>query len=111
MISVFSTVLGETAFAIAGLSVREAKQKGYNVVVRESEAPNRRLGCMPGTTNLKVKLVFEKGTGILIGGQVMGAKCGGELINTISTCIPEKMTIDDVAIFAMGTFWTQYHWC
>lgn len=33
----------------------------------------------------------------------MGAKCSGELINAISACIHEKMTIDNIATFPMGT--------
>ncbi|RKY63009.1 MAG: pyridine nucleotide-disulfide oxidoreductase [Candidatus Latescibacterota bacterium] len=103
VIGVFSTILDDTAFALAGLSEREARQKGYNVVTGKSEAPNRHPGGMPEVANLKVKLVFERGTGVILGGQVTGAKSGGELINAISACIHEKMTIDDIAAFPMGT--------
>ncbi|MDY6986432.1 MAG: FAD-dependent oxidoreductase [Thermodesulfobacteriota bacterium] len=102
-IGVFSTVLGETAFALAGLSEREAKEKGYKVVLGESEAPNRHPGNMPGMANLKAKLLFERDTGVILGGQVVGAKCGGELINAISACIHGRMTADDIALFPMGT--------
>ncbi|MDY6986615.1 MAG: FAD-dependent oxidoreductase [Thermodesulfobacteriota bacterium] len=102
-IGVFSTLLGETAFALAGLSEREAKEKGYKVVVGEAEAPNRHPGNMPGTAKLKAKLLFERDTGVILGGQVMGAKCGGELINTISACIRGKMTAEEIALFPMGT--------
>jgi pyruvate/2-oxoglutarate dehydrogenase complex dihydrolipoamide dehydrogenase (E3) component len=103
VIGVFSTVLDQTAFALAGLSEREARQKGYNIVVGEAEAPNRHPGCMPGMANLRVKLIFERGTGIILGGQVVGAECGGAVINTISACIHERMTVDDIAVFPMGT--------
>jgi len=58
---------------------------------------------MPGMAKLRVKLIFERGTGIILGGQVMDAKSGGELINIISACIHEKMTIDAIATFQMGT--------
>ena len=58
---------------------------------------------MPEAANLMVKLVFERGTRIILGGQVVGAKCAGELINTISAGIHEKMTANEVALFAMGT--------
>jgi len=102
-IGVFSTVLGETAFAHAGLSKREAVEKGYDVVVGEAEAPNRHPGDMPEMTNLKAKLLFERASGVILGGQVMGAKCGGEVINTISACIRGKMTAEDIALFPMGT--------
>jgi len=103
VIGVFSTAFGNTAFALAGLSEREAMQKGYNVVVGEAEAPNRHPGGMPGMAILKVKLLFGKATGRIVGGQVMGAKSCGELINAISACIHQKMTIDDIAMFPMGT--------
>lgn len=103
VIGVWSTVLADTAFALAGLSVREALEKGYNVVIGQAEGPNRHPGSMPEAANLMVKLVFERGTRIILGGQVVGAKCAGELINTISAGIHEKMTADEVALFAMGT--------
>ncbi|MFC1851523.1 FAD-dependent oxidoreductase [candidate division CSSED10-310 bacterium] len=103
VIGVVSTAFGETAFALAGLSEREAIQKGYQVAVGEAEAPNRHPGCMPEMFPLKVKLIFEKGTGIILGGEIVGAKCGGEVINAISVCIHQKMTADDIAIFPMGT--------
>ncbi|OPX22900.1 MAG: hypothetical protein B1H03_03245 [Planctomycetales bacterium 4484_113] len=103
VIGVWSTVLADTAFALAGLSVREAMEKGYNVVVGQAEAPNRHPGGMPEAANLMLKLVFERGTGIILGGQIVGAKCGGEIINTISACIHEKMTAEELALFAMGT--------
>jgi len=103
VIGVFSTVLGDTAFALAGLSEREAISKGYNVVVGESGAPNRHPGVMPGMGHLNVRLIFEQGTGIILGGEIMGARCGGELINAISACIHERMTADNIAVFPMGT--------
>jgi NADH oxidase (H2O2-forming) len=52
---------------------------------------------------LKVKLLFEAASQVLIGGQVTGAKSGGELINTISACIHKRMTADDIATFQTGT--------
>jgi pyruvate/2-oxoglutarate dehydrogenase complex dihydrolipoamide dehydrogenase (E3) component len=102
-IGVFSTVLGETAFAHAGLSKREAMERGYDVVVGEAEGPNRHPAAMPEMTTLRVRLLFEKASGVILGGQIMGAKCGGEVINTISACIRGKMTAEDISLFPMGT--------
>ncbi len=103
VIGVFSTVVGGTAFALAGLSQREAADKGYDFVIGDAEAPNRHPGGMPGMAMLKVRLIFERGTGIILGGQTMGAASGGELINAISACIHQRMTADDIAMFPMGT--------
>jgi NADH oxidase (H2O2-forming) len=58
---------------------------------------------MPGGSLLRVKLLFEAGSQVIIGGQVRGAKSGGELINAISACIYRRMTPDDIATFQAGT--------
>jgi len=102
-IGTYSTVIGDTALARSGMSISEARNNGYDIVVGKAEGPNCHPGCMPGSSNLKVSLIFEKGTGIIIGGQLIGAKSGGELINLISGCIYKKMTADDIATFQMGT--------
>jgi len=103
VIGVYSTILGDTAFAAAGLTEGEARRKDYRTVVGEWEAPNCHPGGMPGAKALRVKLVFEAGTLELLGGQVSGAKSGGELINAISACINQRMTADDIATFQTGT--------
>ncbi|MFH1024724.1 MAG: FAD-dependent oxidoreductase [Planctomycetota bacterium] len=103
VIGVYSTVLGDIAFAAAGLTKSQAEGKGYDVIVGESEAVNRHPGCMPGAASLKVKLLFEAANQIIIGGQVTGARSGGELINAISACIHQRMTADDIATFQTGT--------
>lgn len=103
VIGVYSTVLGNCAFAAAGLTKAQAIEKGYDVIAGESESINRHPGCMPEAAMLKVKLVFEAASQVIIGGQVTGAKSGGELINTISACIHQRMTADDIATFQTGT--------
>lgn len=103
VIGVYSTVLGDCAFAAAGLTEAQAKEKGFDAVVGEAESVNRHPGCMPGGSSLKVKLLFEAGSQVILGGQVTGAKSGGELINAISACIHKKMTADDIATFQTGT--------
>ncbi len=103
VVGVFSTVVGDKTFAMAGLSEKIAKESGYDIVVGHAESPNRHPGGMPGVTNMKVKLVFNKMTGELIGGQVRGGHSAGELINTVSACIQKRMTADDIATFQLGT--------
>ena len=103
VIGVYSTILGNTTFAAAGLTRSQAREKGYSIVVGESEALNRHPSGMPGADRLKVTLIFEKGSRVILGGQVTGALSGGELINAISACIHQKMTADDIATFQTGT--------
>jgi len=103
VIGVFSTSLGSRCFAVAGLTENAARENGYNIVIGQAEAINRHPGMMPGARKLEVKLVFEKGTGVILGGQVYGAESGGELINVISAFIQQKITANDIATFQMGT--------
>ncbi|MCK5295488.1 MAG: FAD-dependent oxidoreductase [Alphaproteobacteria bacterium] len=102
-IGVYSTVVNETCFAAAGLTHAAAEKAGYEVVVGEATAPNRHPGGMPGMQEMTVHLICEKGTGKILGGQVYGAKSGGELINVISACISGNMTAEQVAVFQLGT--------
>jgi len=102
-IGVYSTVIGDTAFATAGLTERAAGAAGYCAVAGRSSAVNRHPGVMPDGQELTLKLLFERQTRILIGGQLMGAKSGGELINTVSAGVQQRMTADQIATFQTGT--------
>jgi NADH oxidase (H2O2-forming) len=103
VVGVFATAIGGIALGMAGLSEKIAQENGYEILVGEAEAVNRHPGGMPGATNMKVKLIFNKKTGELLGGQVRGGDSAGELTNTISACIQKKMTADDIATFQLGT--------
>lgn len=103
VIGVYSTILGDSAFAAAGLTEAQAREKGYRTIVGEWEAPNRHPGGMPGAATMKVRLVFSASSLRLLGGQVSGAHSGGELINAISACIHQMMSADDIATFQTGT--------
>ena len=103
VIGVFSTALGNLTVAIAGMSEKGAKQCGFEVVTGEAEAPDRHPAGMPGASKMWVKLVFNKVNGELVGGAVKGGPSAGELINTISACIQNRMRANDIAIFQTGT--------
>jgi pyruvate/2-oxoglutarate dehydrogenase complex dihydrolipoamide dehydrogenase (E3) component len=103
VVGVYSTIVGETAFATAGLTERAAAEAGYATAVGRSSAPNRHPAKMPGSAELTVKLIFERHTRALLGGQIMGANSAGELINAVSACIQQRMTADEIATFQTGT--------
>jgi len=58
---------------------------------------------MPGMSKMWVRLVFNKVNGELVGGAVRGGPSAGELINTISACIQNRMRANDIATFQIGT--------
>ena len=102
-VGVWSTAVGGLAMATAGLTETAAKQNGYDCVAVAVEGPNRHPGGMPGGAPTKLKLVFEKNTGVLLGGQVRGNESAGEIINIVSACIQKRMLAEDIATFQMGT--------
>jgi NADPH-dependent 2,4-dienoyl-CoA reductase/sulfur reductase-like enzyme len=102
-ISVFSSVVDGRAFAVAGLTERQAKDYGMNIVVGRAQAPDTHPGGMPNSTLTKVKLIFAKETGVIMGGSISGGRSVGEMINVVSACIMHRMTANDIVQFQMGT--------
>jgi len=102
-VGVWSTAVGEVALATAGLTEAMARKHGYDVVATTIQGPNRHPGTMPGAANTKAKLVFERHSGVLLGGQVMGDVAAGEIINAISACVQSRMTAEDISTFQVGT--------
>ncbi len=102
-IGVFSTYLGKKTYAAAGLTAKDAKNKGYDVIIGNAEAINRHPGGMPGAEMLKVRLLFDGKDMHLLGGQVYGAASGGELINVIGALIAKKVTAEEIVLFQAGT--------
>ena len=75
----------------------------YEVVCGTGETPNRHPGGMSGSAPMKVKLVFERHSQVLLGGQVRGSVSVGEMINTVAARVQKRMTAEDIAMFQMGT--------
>jgi NADH oxidase (H2O2-forming) len=102
-VGVWSTAVGDVALATAGLTEAMAKERGYDVMPMTIDGPNRHPGVMPGGADTKVKLVFERNSGLILGGQVMEDTTAGEIINAVSACVQSRMTAEDIAMFQIGT--------
>jgi len=102
-VGVWSTAVGNHALATAGLTEGMARERGYDTISVTIQGPNRHPGLMPGVADTRVKLVFERNSGVILGGQVMGDTTAGEIINAISACVQNRMTAEDIAMFQTGT--------
>jgi len=102
-VGVFGTVIGDLAIGSAGMTERSAREAGFNVVTGMAKAPDKHPASIPGTKELGVKLVFEKETGILLGGQVWGGITAGLMANFIGALIQKKMRADEIVVFQVGT--------
>ncbi|MBN1773647.1 MAG: FAD-dependent oxidoreductase [Deltaproteobacteria bacterium] len=102
-VGAWSTAVGDLALGTAGLTERMARDRGYQTVATTVEGPNRHPGSMPGACNTRLKLVFEAGTHVLLGGQIQGDAAIGEVVNLLSACVQQRMTVEDIAMFQAGT--------
>ena len=103
VISAFSTMINGRAFGVTGLTERMAKQAGIDYVIGTAEATDTHPGGMPDSSLVKVKLMFAKYTGELLGGSISGGRTVGEMVNLLSAAITHRMTANDIYKFQMGT--------
>jgi pyruvate/2-oxoglutarate dehydrogenase complex dihydrolipoamide dehydrogenase (E3) component len=103
MIGVWSTCVANLALSCAGLTERMADELGYDCVLGSAKAAGGHPACQGSAEEVTAKLVFERRTGVILGGQLMGGKSVGDMANIVSACILKKMTIDDIATFQLGT--------
>lgn len=81
--------------ARTGLSEREAAEAGIDPVAAKIQTFTR-APYYPGAGPVWVKLVAERGTGRLLGGQVVGTETAGKRIDTVATALWNGMTADEL---------------
>jgi len=102
-IGVFSTKINGLSMGIAGMGQKTAEEAGIDYVVGQAESVDKHPGGMPGAQMLRVKLIFRRYSGVLIGGQVCCGDTTGEMVNLIAALIQTRMHADQIAMFQMGT--------
>jgi NADH oxidase (H2O2-forming) len=102
-IGVFGTMIADTATGVAGLTEKAARELGFDLVVGEAAAVDRHPGSMPGARELRVKLIFDRSSAKLIGGEACGGITAGEIANVMAQAISGEMTWDDMAAAQIGT--------
>jgi NADH oxidase (H2O2-forming) len=102
-IGVYSTCIGDTAFGAAGLIEKQAEKEGFDYITASFTGVNRHPGKISDAHKETVKLIVLKQSGLIIGGQVLGGKDAGELINVIGFAIQNHMTVYDLIMTQIGT--------
>lgn len=81
--------------ALTGLNERTLKMSNINfdsVIVH----PNNHAGYYPGATQLHLKVLFEKGSGRILGAQAIGQDGVEKRIDVIATAIKGNLTVYDL---------------
>ncbi len=102
-LATFSTRLGKTTLASAGLTERRALEEGFDIVVGQAKTVNRHPGSLPDAHTTQVKLIFSADSLVLLGGQVAGAQEAGELINLIALALQNRMTAAQLETLQVAT--------
>lgn len=82
--------------AQTGLTERRALAEGFAVETVTATA-NSRAHYMPGHQSVTVKLVYERGTQRLLGGQMVGREGVAKRIDTLVAALHARWTTDDLA--------------
>ena len=89
------TKVCSTEVARTGLTETEAARDGFRAVAGRIESTTR-AGYYPGAAPIAVKVVAEKGTGRLLGGQIVGGEGSAKRIDVLATAITAGMTVDEM---------------
>jgi pyruvate/2-oxoglutarate dehydrogenase complex dihydrolipoamide dehydrogenase (E3) component len=102
-IAIYSTYVDGLVLGSAGLTENSAKKEGFEIAVGTAEVMDKHPGSLPGGSNIKIKLIFSRKSGILMGGQVLGGMSCGEIINLIGMAIQQRVSCTELETLQMAT--------
>ena len=89
------TRLAETEIGRTGLTEAEAAEAGFDAVATTIESETR-ARYFPGAAPIAVKLVHERASGRLLGGQIVGGPGSGKRIDTVAMALWNEMAVADM---------------
>lgn len=102
-IGIYSTNIGDTSFGVAGMTEKRAKSEGFQIISAKFKGMDRHPGKLNNGHYQICKLVVNKNSGLILGGEVVGGTSIGELTNVLGFIIQNKMTISDLLCSQIGT--------
>jgi len=104
----FLGVLGTTIFKVfdmnvarTGLTEKRAKELGYDVVTCLVPGPDK-AHFYPNQRQIRIKLVVERGSGRILGAQIVGLGVVDKRIDVIVSAMHMKATVYDLANFDLS---------
>ena len=101
--TVFEGVLGSsvtkclnTTISMTGFTEKVAKEYGYTPI-SVSVYKNDMVSYMPGAGDITLKVVADKITGLILGGQAVGSVGADKRINALASALIGKLTVKEFA--------------
>lgn len=102
-LGIFSTKINGFTMAAAGVNEQNASEANIEFMSAKFSDVNRHPGTFADASNLTLKLYFSPSEGSILGGEVWGAECAGEMINIIGLAIQKQVTIYELVSYQIGT--------
>ena len=96
MLGTAITKLCTLEVALTGAAARRGREAGFDAVAVTIDTTTARRLPARTPTAMTVRLVVERGTGRLLGGQIVGGPGAAKRIDTVATAITAGMTVQDV---------------
>ena len=80
--------------SMTGLTVKKALSLGFNPIF-VTVTKEDKVGYMPDVNNITLKLIADKTTGLLLGGQAIGAPGADKRINALTSALLGRLTIEE----------------
>lgn len=95
------TKVCDLEIARTGLQEKEAEQSGFAFVSAKIES-HTVAGYYPDAALVTVKLLAEKGSGRLLGGQIVGGSGAAKRIDVLAVALWNRMTVDEMTGLDLG---------
>lgn len=102
-IAIYSTYVDGLVLGSSGLTESRAKKEGFEIITGSIDGIDKHPPTLPDASKIKVKLVFSKQCGTILGGQVAGGFSCGEMINTIGVAIQKRFSITELETLQIAT--------
>jgi NADPH-dependent 2,4-dienoyl-CoA reductase/sulfur reductase-like enzyme len=102
-IAVYSTCIGGLVLGSAGLTENNARKEGFEIATGTADGIDKHPAALQGAAGTKVKLIFAKNSGILLGGQVAGGMPFAEAINLIGVAVQKRMSATELETLQIAT--------
>jgi len=102
-IAIYSTYINGLVLGSAGLTEQSARKEGFEIIVGSVDGVDKHPASLPGTVHGKLKLIFSKQSGIILGGQVSCGMSCAQLINVIGIIIQQRMSFTELETLQFAT--------
>jgi NADH oxidase (H2O2-forming) len=102
-IAIYSTYIDGMVLGSAGLTEKTARQEGFEIVVSSIDGFDKHPASLPGACKGKIKLIFSRQSGIILGGQISCGMACAQMINIIGIAIQKRMSFTELETLQIAT--------